>query len=112
MTSQPLDKTVHQRRGDWHGALRSYRSAVDVGRQSPDAASQKHYRDALFNASEVQYRLGNFDQASALYGEHLQAKVRADEPITEEDHYAMGVLNYLKGDFAKARMRQMVSSET
>ena len=98
-----LEGTISQRRADWAGALRPYGKAIEVGRNAPDPASQKHYRDALNNAAECHYRMGNFDRASALFTEHVQAKARADEPVTEDDHYTMGVLNYLRGDFPRAK---------
>ncbi len=98
-----LAGTVSEKKGDLSGALRSFRNAIDIGRGDPDPATAKHVRDALYNASECNYRLGNFEQAAALYTEVVQAKQRADEPVTEDDNYTLGVLNYLRGDFAKAR---------
>lgn len=98
-----LEGTIAQRRADWKGALRPYQAAIETGRTNVDPASQKHYRDALNNASECYYRLGDFDRSAALYGEVVQAKVRSDEPVTEDDHYTMGVLSYLRGDFPRSK---------
>lgn len=98
-----LAGTVHQKKGDAGGALRAYRGAIEVGKNDPDPTVQKHVRDAFYNAAECNYRTGNFDQATSLYGEVVQAKVRSDEPVTEDDHYTMGVLNYLRGDFARSK---------
>lgn len=98
-----LAGTVAQKRGDVTSALRPYRQAIDLGRGDPDPATSKHYRDALNNASECYYRLGNFDQSASLYTEHVQAKAQAEEPVTEDDWYTLGVLQYLKGDFARAK---------
>jgi tetratricopeptide (TPR) repeat protein len=95
--------TYAQARGDYTGALRSYKTAVDMGRGDPDPAIAQHYRDALNNAAECYYRLGIFDRAADLYAELIQAKDRASEPVTEDDHYTFGVLSYLRGDFARAR---------
>lgn len=98
-----LEGTIHQKKGDWAGALKTYRRAIAAGRSDPDPATQKHTRDALHNASESSYRLGGFDEAAALYTEHVAAKARADEPVTEDDHYTLGVLHYLRGDFERSR---------
>lgn len=98
-----LAGTVAQKKGDWGGALRMYRQAIDAGRHDPEPVTQKHYRDALNNAAECCYRQGNFGQAFSLYSESVQAKSRVEEPVTEDDHYTMGVLAYLSGDFANAR---------
>jgi tetratricopeptide (TPR) repeat protein len=98
-----LAGTAAQKRGDWAGALKNYQTAIDAGKNDPDPTTQKHVRDALNNASECQYRLGRFDHAEKLYGDVVKAKYQAEEPITEGDHYTLGVLNYLKGDFSKAK---------
>ncbi len=98
-----LAGTVAQKKGDTAGAIRPYRQAIEMGRGDPDPATSEHYRDALNNAAECYYRVGNFDQSGALYSELIQAKDRAEEPVTEDDWYTLGVLNYLKGDFTKSR---------
>jgi Flp pilus assembly protein TadD len=98
-----LAGTTAQEKGDWSTAVRPYRQAIEIARSDPDPATQKHYRDALNNASECYYRLGNFDQASALYGEVIQSKQRQEQPVGEDDWYTMGILNYLRGDFPSAR---------
>jgi tetratricopeptide (TPR) repeat protein len=98
-----VEGTFQQRKGDLTGALRAYSQAIGMGRQDPDPGVQQHYRDALNNAAECYYRLGIFDRAGELYAELIQAKGRANEPITEDDHYTFGLVSYLRGDFAQAR---------
>lgn len=98
-----LEGTVAQTRRDWIGALKSYKAAIDMGRQDPDPTTQKHTRDALANAAECQYRLGNFDQAAGLYQEYVHAKALVEEPVTEDDQYTLGILSYLRGDFVRAK---------
>lgn len=98
-----LEGAMFQKRRDWTGALRPLRQAIEASRGDGDANTSRHYRDALNNASECYYRLGMFDAAVALYDELMLAKSRAEEPVTEDDRYALGVMTYLKGDFARSR---------
>jgi tetratricopeptide (TPR) repeat protein len=95
--------TFAQQKGDNFGALRSYREAIEAGRGDPDPGTAQHYRDALENAAHCYYDLGIFDRSAELCAEFLNAKTRAGEPITEDDHYTFGVVSYLKGDFATER---------
>jgi Flp pilus assembly protein TadD len=98
-----LAGTVSEKKGDWGNALRSFRQAIDLGHGDPDPATMKHVRDATYNASECCYRMGDFERACGYYQDGVDAKLRAEEPVTEDDSYMLGVLNYLRGDFAKAR---------
>jgi tetratricopeptide (TPR) repeat protein len=98
-----IQGTLAQEKGDVATALGAYNRAIEIGRGDPDPATGDHYRDALNNASECYYRMGLFDRAASLYEELMDAKVRAGEPATEDDRYTMGVLCYLRGDFARAR---------
>ncbi len=99
-----LAGTMAQKKGDLRGALARYIEAVQLGRGvENDAFTAKHYRDACYNGSEVCYRLGMFARASELYVEYAVAKQKSDEPLVEEDHYTLGVLFYLTGDFGKSK---------
>jgi tetratricopeptide (TPR) repeat protein len=98
-----LEGVMHMGTRDWMAALRPLRQAIDASRGDGDPNTARAYRDALHNASECYYRLGGFEQATSLYDELLLAQSRADEPVTEDDRYALGVLTYLKGDFARSR---------
>lgn len=98
-----LRGTLAEKKGDRAGALAAYRQAIELGRVDPDPATAEHYRDALNNASECYYRMGLFDRAAELYSELLDAKIRGGVEIGEDDHYTMGLLCYLRGDFAHAR---------
>ncbi|RME74798.1 MAG: hypothetical protein D6776_04485 [Planctomycetota bacterium] len=82
-------------------AVVAYGRAIDLGRRSPSAT--RHYLDALEGAAGAYYRLGMFDRAADLYTELVSAKQAAREPVTENDHYTLGVLHYLRGDFEAAR---------
>ncbi len=93
-----LKGTLLQKRGDLGNAIAVYKEAIEIGRKSHRRA-RKHYLDALYNAASCYYRLGAFDEAAALYGEFVARK----PTITDEDHYTLGLLLYLNGDFENAR---------
>ncbi|GIW70621.1 MAG: hypothetical protein KatS3mg102_0163 [Planctomycetota bacterium] len=90
-------------RGEFARAVAAYERAIELGRRDPSPLLRKHYQDALYNAAHAYYHLGAFDRAAAAYRELLRSKAQHRQPVTPQDHYALGVLLYLSGDFAGAR---------
>lgn len=102
---------IAEARGQLLDALRSYRLAIDAGEADPDAWVRKHYRDALYAAASVEYRLGNFAGSLALMERYESSVRRAGSSLSEDDAYTMGVTAYLAADFAKARQYMSQVSE-
>lgn len=104
--------THARKRGELNTAVRYYRQGIETGRGEPDPFTARHYRDALYNAAECYYLLGTFDDAKRMYSQYVAEKEAVEEPVTEGDHYNLGVLNYLVGDFKRAKAHfARVSSE-
>jgi tetratricopeptide (TPR) repeat protein len=97
-----LRGTVLQARGDLPRAVVAYDQAAEEGRRGSGRLVRGHYQDALYNASGCYYRMGAFDRAATVYGELVATKAQARQAITADDHYAMGLLLYLSGDFQGA----------
>ncbi len=103
MAVHVLVGTIRQQQNKPDEALLQYQHAISIG-QRPGKWSVKHYRDALYNATQIAFEGRNdFDMAWDYYSEYASVKRRVREPITPDDHYTLGMLAYLRGDFAGAR---------
>ncbi|MHC4389741.1 MAG: tetratricopeptide repeat protein [Planctomycetota bacterium] len=98
-----LSGTVFQVRKDYGSAVQQYLRAIATGRRASDLRSSKHYRDALHNAAQCFYYLGDFKSALQSMDEKVTAVKRAGARLTEDDYYMLGLLSYRTGDFDASR---------
>lgn len=94
--------TLRLRQGEYRMAAQNLERAIESGRGQYDAA--RHVRDAHYNASEAYYQLGDFQRAYEHYAAYagVSEGESADGSLGGEDHYMLGLLAYLAGDFAEA----------
>lgn len=84
-------------------ALRSYEKAIDLGQQ-PGMWTIKHYQDALYNAAQVHFEARqDFAAAWKHYSQYVEVRQKQGLGLVSEDHYVLGMLAYLRGDFSLAQ---------
>lgn len=84
-------------------ALRSYEKAIDLGQQ-PGTWMIKHYQDALYNTAQIHFEVRqDFAAAWKHYSQYVEVRQKQGLGLESADHYVLGMLAYLRGDFSLAQ---------
>jgi tetratricopeptide (TPR) repeat protein len=79
-------------------AAQNFERAAKEGAAFQDRSTRRHVADAHYNAAQAYYQMGDFQRAY----EHFRGYMNDAGGGSGRDHYMMGLLAYLAGDFDTA----------